>query len=74
MKNCDAQKTAKGILTAATVWSLCNVGAAFARVGMGTVTPPLGMTSPLGIGAGAPVGRTGLPLGAAELRLRALVQ
>jgi hypothetical protein len=74
MKNCNAQKTAKGILTAATVWSLCNVGAAFARVGMGTVTPPLGMTSPLGIGAGAPVGRTGLPLGAAELRLRALVQ
>jgi hypothetical protein len=67
MKNCNAQKTAKGILTAATVWSLCNVGAAFAQVGMGAVTPPLGTTSPLGIGAGAPVDGTGLPLGATEL-------
>lgn len=67
MKNCNAQKTAKGILAAATVWSLCNVGAAFAQVGMGPVTPPLGMTSPLGIGAAAPVGGTGLPLGATEL-------
>jgi hypothetical protein len=67
MKNCNAQKTAKGILTAATVWSLCNVGAAFAQVGMGAVTQPLGTTSPLGIGAGAPVDGTGLPLGATEL-------
>jgi len=67
MKNCNAQRTAKGILVAATVWSLCNVGAAFAQVGMGTVTPPLGVTSPLGIGAAAPVGATGLPLGATEL-------
>jgi hypothetical protein len=67
MKNCNAQKTAKGILAAATVWSLCNVGAASAQVGMGAVTPPLGMTSPLGIGAAAPVGATGLPLGATEL-------
>ena len=67
MKNCNAQKTAKGILVAATVWSLCNVGAAIAQVGMGAVTPPLGVTSPLGIGAAAPVGATGLPLGATEL-------
>src|ERR1700738_4558755 len=67
MKNCNAQKTAKGILVAATVWSLCNVGAAIAQVGMGAVTPPLGVTSPLGIGAAAPVGATGLPPGAAEL-------
>jgi hypothetical protein len=74
MKSWNAQKTAKGILTAATVWSLCNIGAAFAQVGMGAVTPPLGMTSPLGIGAGAPVGGTSLPLGATELRRRALVQ
>ena len=44
MKNCNAQKNAKGILVAATVGSLCNVGAAFAQVGMGAVTPPLGMT------------------------------
>jgi hypothetical protein len=74
MKSWNAQKTAKGIFTAATVWSLCNIGAAFAQVGMGAVTPPLGMTSPLGIGAGAPVGGTSLPLGATELRRRALVQ
>jgi hypothetical protein len=67
MKNCNAQTTAKGILTAATVWSLCNVGAAFAQVGTGGGTPPLGMTSPLGIGAAAPVDGTGLPLGATEL-------
>src|ERR1700730_15377071 len=67
MKNCNAQKTAKGILAAATVWSLCNVGAAFAQVGIGAATPPLGMTSPLGIGAAAPVGGTRLPLGATEL-------
>lgn len=67
MKNRNAQRTAKGFLVAATVWSLCNVGAAFAQVGMGAVTPPLGMTSPLGIGAAAPVGVTGVPLGAIEL-------
>jgi hypothetical protein len=67
MKNRNAQNTAKGILVAATVWSSCNVGAAFAQVGMGAVTPPLGLTSPLGIGAAAPVGATGLPLGATEL-------
>src|ERR1700737_2558827 len=67
MKNCNAQKTAKGILAAATVWSLCNVGAAIPQAGMGPAPPPLGMTSPLGIGAAAPVGATGLPLGATEL-------
>jgi hypothetical protein len=67
MKNRNAQKSAKGILVAAIVWSLCDVGAAFAQVGMGAVTPPLGMTSPLGIGAAAPVGATGVPLGATEL-------
>jgi hypothetical protein len=67
MKNRNAQKPAKGILVAAIVWSLCDVGAAFAQVGMGAVTPPLGITSPLGIGAAVPVGATGLPLGATEL-------
>lgn len=35
MKNRNAQKSAKGILVAAIVWSLCDVGAAFAQVGMG---------------------------------------
>jgi hypothetical protein len=67
MKNRNAQKSAKGILVAAIVWSSCDVGAAFAQVGMGAVTPPLGVTSSLGIGAAAPVGATGLPLGATEL-------
>ena len=67
MKNRNAQKSAKGILVAAIVLSLCDVGAAFAQVGTGAVTPPLGMTSPLGIGAAAPVGVTGVPLGATEL-------
>ena len=38
MKNCNAQKSAKGILVAAIVWSLCDVGAAFAQVGMGAKT------------------------------------
>lgn len=74
MKNCNTQKTAKGILVAATVWSLCNVGAAFAQVGMGAVTPPLGMTSPLGIGAGAPVRGTAFHSGPPSLRRRALVR
>ena len=67
MKNCNAQMAAKGILIAAAVSSMCDIGAAFAQVGMGAVTPPLGMTSPLGIGTAAPVGVTGVPLGATEL-------
>jgi BA14K-like protein len=70
MKNRNAQNTAKGILVAATVWSLCNVGAAFAQVGMGAVTPPLGMTSPLGIGAGAPGGIPWVHGGETLVRIR----
>lgn len=54
--------------TAAAV--LLGCGSAFAQVG-GTSTSsepsPLGMTSPLGIGAGSPVAPTGIPLGATEL-------
>ena len=34
---------------------------------------PLGITSPLGIGPGAPVPPTGLPLGTTELEARHLV-
>lgn len=56
----------RGILIAAIIWSQFEVGAAFAQVGMGAIAP-LGITSPLGIGPGAPVGATGLPLGATEL-------
>jgi hypothetical protein len=43
-------------------------GPVFAQVGMVTGAPaPLGVTSPLGIGPGALVGATGIPLGATEL-------
>jgi hypothetical protein len=46
---------------------LCS-SAAFAQVGMITGAPAtLGVTSPLGIGPGAPAGATGIPLGATEL-------
>jgi hypothetical protein len=38
MKNFNAQKAAKGVLIAAIVWSVCEFGAAFARVGMGAVS------------------------------------
>jgi hypothetical protein len=57
----------KGILTAAIAWSLLDLGIAFAQVGIAPVTPPLGMTSPLGIGPAAAVGTTGIPMGATEL-------
>ncbi len=58
----------KILLTAAAIiWSLFGFDGAFAQVGVGAVTPPLGLTSPLGIGTAAPVGVTGLPLGATEL-------
>ena len=47
---------------------LAGCGPAFAQVGMITGAPaPLGVTSPLGFGPGAPVGATGIPLGATEL-------
>jgi hypothetical protein len=57
----------KGILIAAIAWSLLDLGIAFAQVGIAPVTPPLGMTSPLGIGPAAAVGTTGIPMGATEL-------
>ena len=54
--------------TAAAV--LLGCGSAFAQVGGTSISPepsPLGMTSPLGMGAGSPVAPTGIPLGAMEL-------
>src|SRR5450432_1558795 len=56
----------KPFLIAALTWSLlCNH--AFAQVSMVTGAPAsLGITSPLGIGPGASVGTTGIPLGATE--------
>ena len=55
-------------LIAVVTSSLLGCSPAFAQVGMVTGTPAvLGVTSPLGIGPGAPVGATGIPLGATEL-------
>ena len=55
-------------LIAAVTCSLLGCGPAFAQVGMITGAPAsLGVTSPLGLGPGAPVGATGIPLGATEL-------
>jgi hypothetical protein len=56
----------KRFLIAAVTCSLLGSGPAFAQVGMitGAPTSP-GITSPLGFGA--PVGATGIPLGATEL-------
>ena len=58
----------RGVLIAAIVCPLFGSGTAFAQVGMGAgTTPRIGLTSPLGIGPGARVGGTGIPLGAMEL-------
>src|SRR5690242_12637109 len=47
-------------------------GSAIAQVGIvggAPIPSPLGMTSPLGLGAAPPVGSAGIPLGAAELTI-----
>ena len=50
------------------VLSTTGLPAAFAQSAVGTgMAAPIGITSPLGIGAGAPVAPTGIPLGATEL-------
>jgi hypothetical protein len=52
----------------ALVVSVSGFGTAFAQTAVGTgMAPPVGITSPLGIGPGAPVAATGIPLGATEL-------
>lgn len=56
----------KTFLTVATICLLFDGVAASAQVTMGGV-PPLGLTSPLGMGPAAQVGTTGIPLGATEL-------
>jgi hypothetical protein len=58
-----AAVTTATLLTAA----LLGFGSASAQVGATGTSPPLGMTSPLGIGPGSPVAPTGVPLGATEL-------
>ena len=55
-------------LIAVVTCALFGCSPAFAQVGIVTGAPAsLGVTSPLGIGPGAPVGATGIPLGATEL-------
>jgi hypothetical protein len=59
------------IIAAILAVALCP-GSAMAQVGAGGGAPtpsPLGMTSPLGLGAAPPVAPTGIPLGAAELTI-----
>ena len=52
----------------ATAAVLLGCGSAYAQVGMNiSPGPPLGMTSPLGVGPGSPVARTSIPMGATEL-------
>jgi hypothetical protein len=58
------------LFVAAMAAAVLGCGSAAAQVGGTGITPgssPLGMTSPLGIGPGAPVARTGIPLGATEM-------
>ena len=55
------------LLIATIAWAYLGSSSVFAQVGMSSATPPLGITSPLGIGPGAPVAPTGIPLGAFEL-------
>src|SRR5690348_14065386 len=51
----------------AAVLSIC--GSAYAQVGGVSISPgpPLGFTSPLGLGPGSPVGPSKIPMGATEL-------
>ena len=61
---------ARFIIAAMLAVALCR-GSAIAQVGSvgGAPAPsPLGMTSPLGIGAAPPVSPTGIPIGAIELK------
>src|ERR1700730_15388500 len=56
------------LLATTTVSVLLGSSTALAQVTVGTGAPvPLGVTSPLGIGPGASVGTTGIPLGATEM-------
>jgi hypothetical protein len=57
-------------IAAVAAAALLGCGSAVAQVGGMNISPgtsPLGMTSPLGIGPGSPVGPAGVPLGATEL-------
>src|SRR3979490_2866333 len=56
------------LIVTTTVSVLLGCSTAWAQVTVGTGAPvPLGVTSPLGMGPGASVGVTGIPLGEAEM-------
>jgi hypothetical protein len=62
------ESSTRPLLIVATAWSLLCAGPAFAQIDDPlTGTPSLGVTSPLGMGAGASVGATGIPLGSTEI-------
>jgi hypothetical protein len=54
---------------ATTAAVLLGCGSAYAQVGGMSISPgpPLGMTSPLGVGPGSPVAPSRIPMGATEL-------
>src|SRR5580704_18189798 len=54
-------------LIAAIATVLLGCGAAFSQIGMGSPTPGIAATSPLGMAAGSPVPPAGIPMGATEL-------
>jgi hypothetical protein len=57
-------------LIAATLAGLFGCNPAFAQVsGMGSPTPGIAATSPLGMAPGSPVSPTGIPMGATELTM-----
>jgi hypothetical protein len=66
--SCAEEERAKmsRVLTIIAAAALLGCSPAAAQVG-GIGAPPLGLTSPLGIGPGSPVSPTGIPMGATEL-------
>src|SRR4051794_15050423 len=50
-----------------TRFAIATTAAVLLSCGSALAQSPLGLTSPLGIGPGSPVGPTGIPLGATEL-------
>jgi hypothetical protein len=62
----------KGVAMAVLAAVLLDCGSAFAQVGGMSIShgPPLGVTSPLGLGSGSPVPPTRIPMGATELAAR----
>src|SRR3982074_550916 len=58
----------RAVIVTTTVSVLLGCSTAWGQVNVGTGAPvPLGLTSPPGMGTGASVGVTGIPLGATEM-------